>query len=159
MLGEYKKIETEVMKAMLDLSGLKAGEVYIDLGSGDSHFVIEAEERGAIASGIEFNESLVNNGKTLGLNIIHGDIFDADVSKADVITFWFVGSDVIKLMDKLYAEMKPKARLIATSDNRKVYKNKIFIPEESGNTYLDSHRWQPSNKVELFGRLLYLYVR
>jgi len=172
ILGPYQALEPEVMKAMLDLSGLKNGEKYIDLGSGDGQFLKEAELRGAVASGVELDTTLANQCKAEGLKVTQGNLFDTDVSKMDVITFWFTGPDVVKLMDKLYAEMKTGARLVCASDNRKQYRQGVFIPEESGAIHLKNLAWQPPQSIAVSAtpignhgvsrtveRLIHIYVR
>ena len=49
---------------MLDLAGVTAGDIVVDLGSGDGRMVIAAAKRGATAKGIEYNPAMLASSKT-----------------------------------------------------------------------------------------------
>ena len=75
---------------MLNLSELKPGELHVDLGCGDGRFVLEAIKRGAKSYGVEIDRELAEKVvEYYGINVRTGDVFDADVSQVDVVTFWF----------------------------------------------------------------------
>ena len=48
-----------LVERMLDMAQVKAGDVVVDLGSGDGKIAIAAAKRGAKARGIEFNRDMV----------------------------------------------------------------------------------------------------
>ena len=156
-LGSWMSVETEVMNAMLDLADVGPGDKFIDLGCGDGQFVLAAALRGAAASGIEIDPVLVTG--AIGIaNIEQGDVFDADVSKMTVVSFWFTDSKLTPLlMDKLYAEMKKGSRLVVLYDSRMQWRDGVFVPEESYG--IIPHVWQPTQSVEILGNWIHLYVR
>ena len=110
-----------VVRVMLKYAGLKPGETLYDLGSGDGRIVLmAAKEFGANAMGVELNKRLMEEavkkseaievgGKA---NFIHGDIFDADLSQADVITMYLTTGANDKVRPKLEDELKPGARIV-----------------------------------------------
>lgn len=110
-----------VVRVMLKYAGLKSGETLYDLGSGDGRIVLmAAKEFGANAVGVELNKRLMEEGvkKSEAIevggktNFIHGDIFDADLSQADVITMYLTTGANDKVRPKLEDELKPGARIV-----------------------------------------------
>ena len=156
-LGSWQALEPEVMKAMLDLAEIAPGDKFIDLGCGDGQFLKEATARGAQASGIEIDPSLVVSCISANLDVTQGDVFDADVSKATVITFWFTDTELTpKLMDKLYAEMKKNAKLVMLHSSRKAWRDGVFLPDDNG---VIDHVWQPSKTQTVLDNRFHLYIR
>jgi len=156
-LGSWMSVETEVMNAMLDLADVGPGDKYIDLGCGDGQFVAAAALRGAAASGIEIDPVLVSN--AIGIaNIEQGDVFDADVSKMTVVSFWFTDTKLTPLlMDNLYAEMKKGAKLVCIYHSRTQYRDGVLVPGEC--LYSVPHVWQPTQSIEVNGNWIHLYIR
>jgi predicted RNA methylase len=111
-----------VVKQMLMLAQLKQGELLIDLGCGDGRVVIMAvQEFGARSVGVEMREDLVKQalGKVseLGFDgqvkIINDDIFNVDLSQADVVTLYLTTSGNDKLKPKLESELKHDTRVVS----------------------------------------------
>jgi predicted RNA methylase len=111
-----------VVKQMLTLAQLKQGELLIDLGCGDGRVVIMAvQEFGARSVGVEMREDLVKQalGKVseLGFDgqvkIINDDIFNVDLSQADVVTLYLTTSGNDKLKPKLESELKHDTRVVS----------------------------------------------
>jgi cyclopropane fatty-acyl-phospholipid synthase-like methyltransferase len=107
---------------MLVLAELRPGDVLYDLGSGDGRVVImAAREFGAKSIGVELRDDLVkralNNVSELKLDrsvqIIHKDIFDVDLTSADVVFLYLTTSANTKIKLKLEAELKLGARIIS----------------------------------------------
>lgn len=107
---------------MLTLAELKPGEVFFDLGAGDGRSVIiAAKEFGAKAIGVELREDLAKKAMSAvyeeGLQdkvtIIHGDIFQVDISQADVVFLYLTTSANEKIKPKLEVELKPGARVVS----------------------------------------------
>ncbi len=107
---------------MLLMAGLKAGEVFFDLGAGDGRTVIMAvKDFGARAVGVELREDLVK--KALGtvyeerlqdrITIVNGDMFYVDLTSADVIFLYLTTSANEKVKPKLEAELKRGVRIIS----------------------------------------------
>ena len=111
-----------VVRRMLVLAKLKPGEVFYDLGAGDGRTVImAAQEFGARAVGIELREDLAKKALQtvyqLGLQdrvtILHSNLFDVDISPADVVFLYLTTSANEKVKPKLEAELKPGARVVS----------------------------------------------
>jgi len=112
----------QVVRRMLVLAELKPGEIFYDLGAGDGRTVImAAQEFGARAVGIELREDLAKKALQtvyqLGLQdrvtILHSNLFDVDISPADVVFLYLTTSANEKVKPKLEAELKPGARVVS----------------------------------------------
>ncbi|MPZ38410.1 MAG: methyltransferase domain-containing protein [Rhizobiales bacterium] len=107
---------------MLDMAKLAPGEYHMDLGSGDGRTVITAAKRGAIAVGVEYNPNMValarENAKQAGVGdratFIEGDLFKADISKANVITLFLLPDINLRLRPKLL-DLRPGTRIVSNS--------------------------------------------
>jgi tRNA A58 N-methylase Trm61 len=106
---------------MLILSELRPGELIYDLGSGDGRVVImAAQEFGARGVGVELREDLVKRAiekiNELGLSdkvkIVQSDMFNMDLSQADVVTLYLTTSANEKVKPKLESELKQGARVV-----------------------------------------------
>ena len=112
------------IRRALDLAGLKPGETLFDLGAGDGRvLVIGAKEFGARAVGVEAGPvqcavCLANalwNGVLDRVRVRPGNLFQADLSKADVVYAYLTSSQALRLRDKLAAELKPGARVVTAA--------------------------------------------
>jgi precorrin-6B methylase 2 len=107
---------------MLDLAEVKAGELVMDLGSGDGRTVITAAKRGATAIGIEYNPDMVELSKrnaaqagvTARATFMKADLFETDFSKAQVITMFLLPSINMKLRPKIL-NLKPGTRIVSNT--------------------------------------------
>ena len=107
---------------MLELAHVTAADYLVDLGSGDGITVITAAKRGATAVGIEFNPEMVTlarvRAKEAGVSdkatFMEGDLFEADLSKATVITLFLLPEINLKLRPKLL-DLKPGTRIVSNS--------------------------------------------
>ena len=111
-----------ILDEMLKLADIKKGEYLIDLGSGDGRLVIEAAKRyGAQGHGIDIQEKLVKlatdnaakGGVSDRVKFIVGDLFQTDLSKADVVTVYLLPSIMDKLVPKLLKELRPGTRIVS----------------------------------------------
>lgn len=107
------------IRAVLDDAGVKKGDLFIELGSGDGRLVLEAARRGATAIGYEINPLLWivswlrifpmrKNAK-----VYLRDFWGVDISKADVVLAFLVPRTMSKLEAKAKAEMKKGSRLLS----------------------------------------------
>jgi Methyltransferase domain len=107
---------------MLDMAKVTPQDYVIDLGSGDGRTVITAAKRGARAHGIEYNPDMVElsvkNAAAAGVSgratFEKADLFETDLSKAQVITMFLLPSINIKLRPTLL-ELKPGTRIVSNS--------------------------------------------
>ena len=118
----YVPSPIKVVRYMLKLAKVKAGEIVYDLGCGDGRIlIIAAKEFNAYGVGIEKRRDLVEeairNVKKAGVEdrviIIEGDFFEIDISEADVVTLYLLTSVNEKLRPKLERELKPTARVVS----------------------------------------------
>jgi SAM-dependent methyltransferase len=108
--------------AMLELTKVAPGDVLVDLGSGNGITVISAAKRGATATGVEFNPDMVALARRLAqeagvsdkTTFIQGDLFEADLSKATVITLFLLPSINEKLRPKLL-DLRPGTRIASNT--------------------------------------------
>ncbi len=107
---------------MLALAELRAGEVFFDLGSGDGRTVIMAtREFGARSVGVELREDLVKKALSTiyeqslqdRITIVNGDIFNVDLTSADVIFLYLTTSANEKIRPKLESELRPGVRIVS----------------------------------------------
>ena len=122
-VAPYVDTVREDVELILDLADVGPGDYLIDLGSGDGRFVIAAAQRGALAHGVELDPALVARGHANAAAagvadrtaFVHGDIFEADVSRATVVTIYLFPEANIALRPKLLAELAPGTRLVSNS--------------------------------------------
>jgi SAM-dependent methyltransferase len=107
---------------MLDLTKVTAQDYVIDLGSGNGVTVITAAKRGATAVGVEFNPDMVALAQRLAkeagvsnkASFVQGDLYEADLSKATVITLFLLPDINLKLRPKLL-DLKPGTRIASNT--------------------------------------------
>ena len=112
----------ESVEKMLDLAKLTPADFVMDLGSGDGITVIAAAKRGARAMGVEFNPDLVafsrRRAERAGVgdktSFVQGDLFEADLSRATVITLFLLDELNLKLRPALLA-LKPGTRILSNT--------------------------------------------
>lgn len=107
---------------MLVLAELRAGEIFFDLGAGDGRTVVmAAKEYGARAVGVELREDLAKKalsniyeqGLQDRITIVNGDIFNVDLTSADVIFLYLTTSANEKVKPKLESELRHGTRIIS----------------------------------------------
>lgn len=112
----------EVVDAMLRLADVGANDVVYDLGSGDGRIPIAAARRfGARGVGIDLDPKLVAQatrsaqeaGVADRVRFVEGDIFEADISPATVVTLYLLTSINERLRPKLQKELRPGTRIVS----------------------------------------------
>ncbi len=111
-----------LVQKMLDLGGVTANDVVIDLGSGDGRTVIAAAKRGARAFGIEYEPDMVELSKANALKeglaekatFMKADLFESDFSQATVITMFLLTDINMRLRPKLL-DLKPGTRIVTNT--------------------------------------------
>src|SRR5918995_3836530 len=112
----------ELVDKMLDMAKVTPKDYVIDLGSGDGRTVITAAKRGAKALGIEYNSDMVELSKRNAAKekvsdratFMKADLFEADLSQAQVITMFLLPDINLKLRPKLL-NLKPGTRIVSNS--------------------------------------------
>lgn len=106
---------------MLKLAAVSADDVVCDLGSGDGRIpIIAAQKYGAHGVGIELDPRLVelswriaNEAEVASrVSFIVGDLFEADLSKATVITA-YLSPTIMKVLAPKLRALKPGTRIVS----------------------------------------------
>jgi cyclopropane fatty-acyl-phospholipid synthase-like methyltransferase len=116
----YVPTPQDVVERMLDMANIKPGEYLIDLGSGDGRIVVTAAQRGARAYGVDLNPKRVQEANANAAKakvsdratFAVKDLFDTDISKADVVTAYLLPLVNLDLRPRILEQMKPGARLV-----------------------------------------------
>ena len=136
----------EVVDKMVELGGVKPGDVVYDLGSGDGRIVIAAAKKGAKAVGFEIDGDLVKqsreNIRAAGVQdsaeIRQQDILTVDLSPASVVTMYLLPDVNLKLRPNLLSQLKPGSRVVSHS--------------------FDMGDWKPDKAERVEGRTIYLWI-
>lgn len=142
----YVPTRQAVVDAMIELAGVKPGDIHYDLGCGDGRIVITAAKKGAIGTGVdidpqriqEANENARAAGVTDKVTFVEGNLFDMDFSKASVLTLYLLPDVNLKLKPKILSEMKPGSRVVSHA--------------------FHMGDWEPDEKIVVEGSTLYLWV-
>jgi len=112
----------QVIQFMLQLAGLKAGEVFFDLGAGDGRTVVMAAKSfGARAVGVELREDLAKkalstiheSGLSDRVTIVNGDMFSVNLTSADVVFLYLTTSANEKIRPKLENDLRRGVRVVS----------------------------------------------
>ena len=111
-----------IADAMLLLARIQPADVVYDLGSGDGRIPITAARLyGARGVGIEIDPRLVRSSEENAVKAgvqwlvtFHtGDLFDADLRDATVVTLFLLPGLNIQLIPKLRSELRPGSRIVS----------------------------------------------
>ena len=112
----------EAVEGMLKLVGTGPGDVVYDLGCGDGRIVIAAaKDFGARGVGVEIDpvplRMAVYRARRAGVEhrvrFVRGDLFEADIREATVVTLFLLETLNRRLLPKLLRELKPGTRIVA----------------------------------------------
>ncbi len=118
----YFSSTDEAVLGMLRLAGTHPNDVVYDLGCGDGRIVIAAaRDFGARGVGVEIDPAplrmAVYNARRAGVEdrvrFVRGDLFEADIREATVVTLFLFETLNQRLLPKLLAELKPGTRIVA----------------------------------------------
>ena len=144
----YVPTPQEVVDRMLDMGRVGKNDVLYDLGCGDGRIVITAaKSRGARGTGIDLNpvriaeakENAKNAGVAGRVDFKVGDLFQADVSPATVVTLYLLPSVNVKLRPRLWQQLKVGTRVVSHAFD--------MGPE-----------WPPERKEDVDGRTIYSWT-
>ena len=116
----------EIVDTMLKMAGVTKKDTVYDLGCGDGRIVITAAQKyGARGVGIDIDPARVaeanGNVKKAGVadrvRIVQGDLFEADISAATVVTLYLLTDLNLKLRPKLLSDLKPGTRIVSHAFN------------------------------------------
>ena len=112
----------EIVEEMLRAAGVKADDIVYDLGCGDGRIVIAAAQKfGARGVGVDIDPQRIAeanaNAKRAGVEkqvaFRLGDLFDADIAEATVVTLYLLPDVNLRLKPKLLRDLKPGTRIVS----------------------------------------------
>ena len=122
MFSLFVGTKEEIAARMIALAAPKAGETVIDLGAGDGRLVIASAklDPGIRGVGVDLNSQLVNEAKGRAqvegvsdrTTFLQQNVFDADLSKVDVIYMWLFPELQRLLRPKILREARPGTRIV-----------------------------------------------
>ena len=115
----------EIVETMLRMAAVTPKDTVYDLGCGDGRIVIAAAKKGARGVGIDIDpqriaEATVNAkdaGVTDKVRFIRGDLFQANISEATVVTLYLLTDLNLKLRPKLMKDLNPGTRVVSHAFN------------------------------------------
>ena len=137
----------EVVDKMLELAAVKSSDTLYDLGCGDGRIVVTAAKKfGAHATGVDINPERIQearqNAQKAGVlklvNFEEGDLFQADVSKASVVTLYLLPGVNLKLRPRLLTQLRQGSRIVSHS--------------------FDMGDWKATKTADVNGRTIYLWI-
>ncbi|MFN3888757.1 MAG: SAM-dependent methyltransferase [Beijerinckiaceae bacterium] len=137
----------EVVDKMLELANVQRTDYLIDLGSGDGRIPVTAAQRfGVKALGVDINPQRIKeaNERAQAASVTdlvefrQQDLFETDISKANVLTMYLLPSVNMKLRPKILSDMKPGSRVVSHA--------------------FDMGDWKPEQKVSVDGRTVFLWI-
>ncbi|MDR0373639.1 MAG: class I SAM-dependent methyltransferase [Nitrososphaerota archaeon] len=145
---------SSVVEYMLKLADLKSGEILFDMGSGDGRTIIMAAKTfGARSIGIELREDLAKktlsniheNGLENRATIINDDMFNVNLTSADVVYLYLTTSANEKIKPKLERDLKRGTRVVSHD-----YEIMGWHPEKIENFCENPQLGYPSHTIYLY---------
>jgi len=136
----------EVVATMLRMAAVTNKDTVYDLGCGDGRIVITAAQKyGARGVGIDIDpervaeatENVAKAGVADRVKIIRGDLFEADISAATVVTLYLLTDLNLKLRPKLLRDLNPGTRVVSHA--------------------FSMGDWKPERTAEVSGTTVYLW--
>lgn len=121
-MAPYVPSPQEIIDRMLEVAHARQGDMVIDLGCGDGRILITAVQKFQTkAVGIEIDPKIAGQASDmivrLGLQnkarVVRADVFDADLSQADVVTMYLTTSFNEKLRPKFEKSLRPGTRVVS----------------------------------------------
>jgi len=118
----YVPTSQAVVEEMLKLAGVTAKDVVYDLGCGDGRIVIAAaRQHGARGVGIDIDPERISEAKYIAnrvgvtdrVTFKVGDLFEADIGEATVVTLYLLPEVNRRLKPKLLRELAPGTRVVS----------------------------------------------
>ena len=152
----YVPTPNEVVDQMLALAKVTKNDVLYDLGSGDGRIVITAARKfGTRGTGIdinperikEANENARKAGVTNRVQFRQQDLFEADISKATVVTLYLLPDINVKLRPKLFKELKPGTRIVSHDFDMGEWKPERVVQVQGPNREHTVYYWVVPKQV------------
>lgn len=118
----YVPTPQPVVDKMLEMAKVGAGDVLYDLGCGDGRIVVTAAKvRGATGVGIDIDPARIREAERSAqqagvadrVEFKVGDLFEADFSKANVVTLYLLPDINRKLRPQLWRQLQVGTRVVS----------------------------------------------
>jgi len=145
-----------VVDRMLEVANVTEDDVVYDLGSGDGRIPISAaRDYGARGVGIEIKPDLVKrareNAQEAGVGnrveFRQGDLFEADISDATVVTLYLLPSVNLELRPKLFRQLEPGTRIVSHDFDMDEWEPDTTVESSEGDTI---YRWVIPEEIPSF---------
>jgi len=111
-----------LLDLMLDMAQVTKDDFVMDLGSGDGRNIIAAARRGARGVGVEYNPDMVALSNRLAreagvadkATFVQGDMYEADISKANVMAIFLLPTNMQKLLPS-FKTLAPGSRIVSNT--------------------------------------------
>lgn len=120
----YVPTPQPVVDRMLEMAGVKKGDVVYDLGCGDGRIIVTAAKKhGATGIGVDIDPARIKecheNAKAAGVTdkvkFIQQDLFTMEFKDANVLAMYLLPEVNMKLRPKILDGMKPGSRIVSHS--------------------------------------------
>ena len=118
----YVPTPPEVVQAMLELAGVKSGDVVYDLGCGDGRIVIAAVKiKGVRGVCVDIDPERIQESRQNAqieqvakrITFVQADLFKVPIGDASVVMMYLLPAVNLKLRPRLLAELKPGTRIVS----------------------------------------------
>jgi SAM-dependent methyltransferase len=137
-----------VVREMLTMANVGAGDVVYDLGCGDGRIPIAAVRDFGAARAVcvdidpvrvrDAREHVRRAGLADRIEVRQADLFETDLREADVVTLYLLQSLNLKLRPKLQRELRPGSRVVSQS--------------------FSMGDWEPERQAEVDGKRVYRWT-
>lgn len=142
----YVPTPQQVVDRMLQLADVKKGDYMIDFGCGDGRMVVTAAKLGARGYGVDINPQRIKeaneNAKAAGVTdraeFKIANLFEEDLSKADVMAMYLLTDINLRLRPKILDTMRPGSRIVSHA--------------------FDMGDWKPEAHENVDGRNVYFWI-
>lgn len=144
----YVPTPHDVVHRMLEMAEVQPDDYLIDLGSGDGRIVVAAVQNWNVqrALGIDLDpqrvEEAEENARAAGIEdrveFEQGDLFEKDISDADVLTMYLLSSVNYRLRPVILESMKPGTRVVSHA--------------------FDMREWEPDETDTVGNSTIYLWI-
>ncbi len=136
-------------RRMLELANVQPGELVYDLGAGDGRFMlVAAREFNAQAIGIEIDFLrcqlarllIALNSQRHSVAVVHGDLFQQDLSNADVIMMFLSPRSMRRFEATFEGKLQPGVRIVSRRFELPGWKAMAYVEEDDIYLYILNER-------------------
>jgi ubiquinone/menaquinone biosynthesis C-methylase UbiE len=118
----YVPTPPEVVQVMLEMAGVKAGDVVYDLGCGDGRIVIAAVKiKGVRGVCVDIDPERIHESRQNAqiaqvarrIKFVQGDLFQVPIADASVVMMYLLPAVNLKLRPRLLSELRPGTRVVS----------------------------------------------